>query len=217
MWQSKGMRETLRACRLYGIVDLGYVRPDDVAACTQALLSGGVRVVQLRAKGTPLPEVVQHAGEMQRICRAGDALFVLNDYPEAAAEMGADAVHVGQDAGPLAEVRRIVGESMIIGRSTHSIAQAQHARDEGADYIGFGPLFPTATKPGRPAVGLQDVAEVQRLAGDMPVFCIGGVNAATLPQVLAAGARRVVVVSWLLLQADRAAAARELLKNISHS
>lgn len=211
------MREILKACRLYGIVDMGYVSPDDVEACTRALLRGGVRIVQLRAKGTPLPEVVQHAEKMQRICREGGAVFVLNDYPEAAAEMGADAVHVGQDAGPLADVRRAVGEKMIIGRSTHSIEQARQARAEGADYIGFGPLFPTATKPGRPAVGLQHVAEVQQLAGDMPVFCIGGVNADTLPQVLEAGARRVVVVSWLLQQADREAAARNLISKISHS
>lgn len=210
------MNGTLAESRLYGIVDMGYVRPDDVAACTRGLLAGGVRVLQLRAKGLALPAVRQLAEEMLPLCREQGAVFVLNDYPELAAELGADAVHVGQDAGPLAEVRRIVGPGMIIGRSTHSLEQARAAKAEGADYIGFGPLFPTGTKPGRPAIGLQDIAAVQQLAGSMPVFCIGGVNGATLPQVLAAGARRVVIVSWLLQQADIAAAARSVIADLHH-
>lgn len=211
------MKKTLAECRLYGIVDMGYVRPEMVEACTRSLLAGGVRVLQLRAKGVGLEEVRRLARLMMPLCREMGGLFVLNDYPELAAELGADAVHVGQDAGPLAEVRRIVGPQIIVGRSTHSLEQARRAREEGADYIGFGPLFPTATKPGRPAVGLEDVRAVQQLAGEMPVFCIGGVNAETLPTVLAAGARRVVIVSWLLQQADPAAAARRILATLPQS
>lgn len=210
----KRMNGILAESLLYGIVDMGYVSPAEVGACTRALLAGGVRVIQLRAKGVELPVVAALAGEMLLLCREQGAIFVLNDYPELAVELGADAVHVGQDAGPLAEVRRLVGPSMIIGRSTHSIEQARAAKAEGADYIGFGPLFPTGTKPGRPAIGLQDIAAVQQLAGDMPVFCIGGVSGDTLPQVLAAGARRVVIVSWLLKQADIAAAARSVISNL---
>lgn len=202
-------------CRLYGIIDRGYVRTEDVAERTRQLLAGGVRVLQLRAKGCPLAEVVQLAGVMMPLCREAGAIFVLNDYPELAAALGADAVHVGQDAGPLHEVRRIVGPGMLIGRSTHSVQQAEQARAEGADYIGFGPLFPTATKPGRPAVGLEHIREVQQLAGDMPVFCIGGVSADTLPQVLAAGARRVVVVSYLLQHAQPDQAARQILASLA--
>ena len=153
---------------------------------------------------------------MQPLCRAAGALFVLNDYPELAAELGADAVHVGQDAGPLAAVRRCVGERMIIGRSTHSPEQALAARAEGADYIGFGPLFPTGTKPGRPAIGLSDIAAVQAQLGDYPMFCIGGINGRSLPLVLAAGAQRVVIVSWLLAQRDIAAAARCVIAQLPH-
>ena len=207
-------RKILAQSRLYGIVDLGYVQPAAVESCTRALLEGGVRVLQLRAKGVPLEAVKCYAGKMLPLCREYGALFVLNDYPQLALELQAPAVHVGQDAGDLQSIRRLVGPDMLIGRSTHSIEQATRAKEEGADYIGFGPLFPTATKPGRPAVGLQDVAKVQQLAGQMPVFCIGGVNAATLPEVLAAGAQRVVVVSWLLQQPDIAAAARELISKI---
>lgn len=197
--------------RLYGIVDLGYMRPEEVESTTAALLSGGIRILQLRAKGVA-PATVEHlARRMQPLCREAGAVFVLNDYPDMAARIGADAVHVGQDAGSLDAVRAIVGEDMIIGRSTHSPEQALAAVAEGADYIGFGPLFPTGTKPGRPSIGLQDIAAVQEKLGDFPMFCIGGINGTTLPSVLQAGARRVVIVSWLLQQPDPAAAARDII------
>ncbi len=209
------MNDILANSRLYGIVDMGYVRPEDVETVTSALLEGGVRILQLRAKKLGPAELRALALRMQPLCRAAGALFVLNDYPDLAAEIGADAVHVGQDAGSLAEVRRIVGPDMLVGRSTHSPEQALAAVAEGADYIGFGPLFPTATKPGRPAIGLQDVGAVQSRIGDFPMFCIGGVNGETLPRVLAAGARRVVIVSWLLRQPDIAAAAREIIRRLS--
>lgn len=201
--------------RLYGIVDLGYVRPEEAENTTSALLRGGIRILQLRAKNAPLDTVETLARRMQALCRAAGAIFVLNDYPEMAARIGADAVHVGQDAGALAAVRDIVGRDMLIGRSTHSPEQALAAVAEGADYIGFGPLFPTGTKPGRPAIGLQDIAAVQAQLGDFPMFCIGGINGDTLPAVLQAGARRVVIVSWLLQQPDCAAAAREIIDRLS--
>lgn len=207
-------KEVLQSCRLYGIVDMGYTAPQDVAVRTVQLLEGGVRIIQLRAKKLPLPQVRELALQMLPLCRAAGAIFVLNDYPDMAAEIGADAVHVGQDGGSLAEVRRVVGETMLFGRSTHSPEQALAAHAEGADYIGFGPLFPTGTKPGRPAIGMQDIAAVQAQLGDFPMFCIGGINGDTLPQVLAAGARRVVIVSWLLQQADVAAAARNVIARL---
>ena len=197
--------------RLYGIVDMGYVRPEDVEQVTTDLLQGGIRILQLRAKGVELDAVEALARRMQPLCRAAGAIFVLNDYPEMAARIGADAVHVGQDGGPLEDVRAIVGPDMLIGRSTHSPEQALAAVAEGADYIGFGPLFPTGTKPGRPAIGLLDIAPVQTQLGDFPMYCIGGINGSTLPAVLAAGARRVVIVSWLLRQADVAGAAQNVI------
>ena len=214
------MNELLASCRLYGIVDMGYTTPEQIEARTHALIDGGVRIIQLRAKGVKQELVREWGIAMQRICRERQAIFVLNDYPEMAAEIGADAVHVGQDGGPLAEVRRIVGPGVIVGRSTHSPEQALAALSEGADYIGFGPLFPTGTKPGRASIGLQDIAAVQRAVGSMPMFCIGGINGGTLPQVLSAGAQRVVIVSWLLQQSDIASAAKEVIRAIqtaSHS
>ena len=211
MWQIGDMKNILADCRLYGIVDMGYTEPEQVEARTHALIDGGVRIIQLRAKGVQQNLVKQWAIAMQAICRERHAIFVLNDYPDMAAEIKADAVHVGQDGGSLVDVRKIVGPHVIVGRSTHSLEQAMQARLEGADYIGFGPLFPTGTKPGRASIGLQDIEAAQKAAGDMPLFCIGGINAATLPQVLNAGAQRVVIVSWLLQQEDIAAAAREVI------
>ncbi len=211
------MKKILRNCRLYGIVDMGYTKPDQVEARTHALIDGGVRIIQLRAKGVELAQVKTWAVTMQSICRERGAIFVLNDYPEMAAEIGADAVHVGQDGGSLAEVRQVVGEGVIIGRSTHSLEQAIQARQEGADYIGFGPLYPTGTKPGRPSIGLGDIAAAQEAAGEMPLFCIGGINETTLPAVLQAGARRVVIVSWLLQQENIPGAAQTVIRQIKQS
>ena len=211
------MKNLLANCRLYGIVDMGYTQPDQVVARTHALIDGGVRIIQLRAKGADLAQVKTWAVAMQTICRDRGALFVLNDYPEMAAEIGADAVHVGQDGGSLAEVRRVVGEGVIVGRSTHSLEQAMQARQEGADYIGFGPLFPTGTKPGRKSIGLADIAAAQEAAGDMPLFCIGGINETTLPPVLQAGARRVVIVSWLLQQEDIAGTAQAVIRQLEQA
>lgn len=205
------MKNLLANCRLYGIVDMGYTKPDQVEARTHALIDGGVRIIQLRAKGVDLAQVRTWAVAMQSICRDRGAVFVLNDYPGMAAEIGADAVHVGQDGGSLADVRKIVGTGVLVGRSTHSLEQVQQAKQEGADYIGFGPLYPTGTKPGRPSIGLADIAAAQETAGDMPLFCIGGINATTLPEVLSAGVRRVVIVSWLLQQADIAQAAAAVI------
>lgn len=193
---------------------MGYTEPDQVEARTHALIDGGVRIIQLRAKGVELAQVKTWAVAMQSICRERGAIFVLNDYPEMAAEIGADAVHVGQDGGSLAEVRKVVGPGVLVGRSTHSLEQAIQARQEGADYIGFGPLFPTGTKPGRPSIGLGDIAAAQEAAGEMPLFCIGGINETTLPAVLQAGARRVVIVSWLLQQPDIASAAQDVIRQI---
>lgn len=211
------MQKLLETCLLYGIVDMGYTEPEQITTRTHALIDGGVRIIQLRAKGKEQELVKKWAIEMQHICRERNAIFVLNDYPEMAAEIKADAVHVGQDGGSLADVRKIVGPGVLVGRSTHSLEQVKQAKREGADYIGFGPLFPTGTKPGRQAIGLQDIAEAQKEADGMPVFCIGGINGTTLPLVLQAGAQRVVIVSWLLQQKDIAAAASAVIREIEQA
>lgn len=193
--------------RLYGIVDFGYVAEDAMEKVAADLLAGGVDILQLRAKGIPLETVSSVAVKIIPLCRMAGVPFILNDHPELAAELGADGVHIGQDDGAIYEVRSKIGADMIIGRSTHSLAQARQALADGADYIGFGPLFPTPTKAGRPAIGLGDIAEMEREVGSkVSAFCIGGIKPENLAEIIASGARRCVVVSHLLTAPDISAA-----------
>ncbi|MEI8038466.1 MAG: thiamine phosphate synthase [Verrucomicrobiota bacterium] len=196
--------------KLYCILDLGYCAEADAAAVTASLLAGGADLLQLRAKRHDLATIRRVALGLLPLCRAAGVPFLLNDHPALAAELGADGVHIGQDDGPLAAARLAMGPDKIIGRSTHSLEQARAALAEGFDYIGFGPLFPTPTKAGRPAIGLHEVAAMEREVGSsIPAFCIGGIKRANLATVLAAGARRVVIVSELLQAPDVQAATRE--------
>ena len=195
---------------LYGILDLGYVAAENAESATAALLAGGADFLQLRAKGHPPAEIEALARRLLPLCRAAGVPFIVNDHPAIAAAVDADGVHLGQDDGPLAPVRALLGPGKLIGRSTHAPDQARAALAEGFDYIGFGPLFPTPTKLGRPGIGLADLAAVQAGVGSrIPVFAIGGIKRANLPKVLAAGARNVVIVSDLLTAPDIAAATRE--------
>lgn len=199
----------LSRCRLYGIVDLGYVRPADVPDMTRALAEGGVDILQLRAKGASPSEVESLARAMLPATRDLGVPLVINDHPAVAASVGSDGVHVGQDDDSVAKARAVVGPDIFVGKSTHSLDQAVAAQAEGADYIGFGPLYATGTKPDYVPIGLQDITEVHQRV-QLPIFCIGGVNAARAPEILAAGARRVVVVSAFLLAADVRAEVRRL-------
>lgn len=155
-------KECLSSCRLYGIVDTGYIAEHQLLPVTEKLLAGGLRILQLRAKNHN-PEHIENMGrQLVPLCRKCGCLFIVNDYPEIALSIGADGVHLGQDDGNLASARALLGKDAVIGRSTHSPEQALDACGEQADYIGFGPLFPTGTKPGRQAIGLEDIASVRQ-------------------------------------------------------
>ncbi|MEI7909778.1 MAG: thiamine phosphate synthase [Verrucomicrobiota bacterium] len=195
--------------RLYCILDLGYVNAAEAEQAVAALLAGGADLLQLRAKNQSLDLIEAVARRVLPLCRAAGVPFILNDHAGLAATLGADGVHLGQDDGSLSAARALTGETMFIGRSTHSLAQARAALAEGFDYIGFGPLFPTPTKAGRPAIGLADIAAMEHDVGShIPAFCIGGIHPGNLAPVLAAGARRIVMVSALLQAADVQAATR---------
>lgn len=201
---------------LYTILDLGYVTDAAAEAAATGLLAGGAAMLQLRAKGVSLERIEEVARRVLPLCRAAGVPFIINDHPALAAALRADGVHLGQDDGTLAAARAAIGPGKIIGRSTHSLAQARAALAEGFDYIGFGPLFPTPTKAGRPAIGLADIAAMEREVGSrIPAFCIGGIVPENLSQVLAAGARRVVIVSALLTAPDIAAATRAVVAGLS--
>jgi thiamine-phosphate pyrophosphorylase len=170
-------------------------------------LAEGVDVFQLREKDGPDEVVLRHAEIARGLCDEAGATFVLNDRPDLVDAAGADGVHVGQDDTPVPEARATVGEDRIVGLSTHSEAQADAAA--GVDYFAVGPIHATPTKEGRPAIGLAPVEHAARTA-TVPWFAIGGVDEHTLPAVLDAGARRVVVVRAIAEAADPAAATRTL-------
>lgn len=197
-------REAIRRATLYGILDLGYVSEAGAEEMASRLIAAGVQILQLRAKKLMTTQVASLAEKIAPICRQAGIPFLLNDHPNLVEACGADGVHVGQDDLSIADARAMAGPHAIVGKSTHSLAQAISAEREGADYIGFGPLFATPTKPDYPAVGLDHLREVQS-AVSVPVFCIGGIKLSNLPVVLTAGAQRVVIVSGLL-QADNVTA-----------
>ena len=199
----------LSDCRLYGILDLGYVPPAAAVGTARQMIAGGVDILQIRAKGLLAPDILALAVEVRPLTEPAGVPLIINDYPWLVPRVGADGAHIGQDDGPLAAARAKAGEHRIIGRSTHSVEQALAARDEGADYLGFGPLFATPTKPDYAPVGLDDIARVHAEVTDRPIFCIGGIKLENLPRVLEAGARRVVIVSGLLLAEDVADYARK--------
>ncbi|MEM6911505.1 MAG: thiamine phosphate synthase [Verrucomicrobiota bacterium] len=190
--------------RFYGILDLGYVELSQASQTARRLLAAGVDVLQLRAKAHQASDLLVLAGELGTACREAGVPFIVNDFPELAAEVGASGVHLGQEDGSLAEVRERFPALAILGRSTHSLEQACAAEREGADYIGFGPLHATPTKPGRAPIGLGDLATVHQRVR-LPIFAIGGIKLDNLSQVAAAGAKRVVIVSELLQSGDPAA------------
>lgn len=199
----------IQDARLYGIVDLGYVTPEKVEHMTAQLCGGGVDVLQLRAKKLTASEIERLARLMLPITRDHGVPLVINDHLEVAAAVGSEGVHVGQDDDAVAKARAVVGSACFVGKSTHSQAQAVAAQAEGADYIGFGPLYATGTKPDYVPIGLHEIAEVHRLV-TLPIFCIGGVNASRLDEITAAGAQRVVVVSAFLLATNVSGEVRAL-------
>jgi thiamine-phosphate pyrophosphorylase len=207
----------LSRCRLYGILDLGYVDSSEIAGVAEQMIDGGVDLIQLRAKARPSREIATMATPLHDITMRRGVPVVINDHPEITRSVRAEGVHLGQDDLPIAEAREIVGPDCVVGKSTHSVDQAIRAFYEGADYIGFGPIFATPTKPEYSPVGLEEIRKVHE-AVRLPIFCIGGIKLDNLPEVIAAGARRVVIVSGLLLANDialYARSAKELLNRQS--
>ncbi|MDR3404402.1 MAG: thiamine phosphate synthase [Chthoniobacter sp.] len=207
--------KSLSDALLYGILDLGYTPAADLERVASEMLAGGVDVLQLRAKGQDETEIESLCARLIPLTESAGVPLIINDYPQLVPSMGAQGAHVGQDDFSVADARWRAGRALagevalpIIGKSTHSFEQAVAAEQDGADYIGFGPLFATPTKPGRPAIGLEDIARVHA-AVRIPIFCIGGIKLENLDTILAAGARRVVIVSGLLQAPDIAAYARQ--------
>jgi thiamine-phosphate pyrophosphorylase len=196
--------ERLRRARLYLVVEAAaeHVLP--------AALRGGVDMVQLRDKRADDEEILRTAARFRAVCHEHGALFWLNDRPDLALAAGADGIHVGQDDIPVAEVREQVGDSLLIGLSTHSPAQFDAALRSEADQLSVGPVWETPTKEGRPAAGLEYVRHAAEHGGERPWFAIGGIDLGNVAEVVAAGARRIVVVRAIRDAPDPEAAAAAL-------
>ncbi|MGH3675484.1 MAG: thiamine phosphate synthase [Mycobacterium sp.] len=191
----------------------------DLAVFADAALAGGVDIVQLRDKGSPgehrfgpleAREELAALEVLAEAARRHHALLAVNDRADIAVAAGADVLHLGQDDLPLPIARDIVGPETLIGRSTHDRDQVAAAVAEPVDYFCVGPCWPTPTKPGRVSPGLGLVEAAAELNTDKPWFAIGGIDAQRLPEVLAAGARRIVVVRAITSADDPRDAAQRL-------
>ncbi len=207
-------RARLAEARLYLCTDARRDRRD-LAEFADAALSGGVDILQLRDKGPQAPlEARDELAALEVLaaaCARHGALLAVNDRADVALAAGADVLHLGQDDLPVPWARRVLGDEMLVGRSSHSASEAAAAAAEpGVDYFCVGPCWPTPTKPGRPAPGLDLLRTVANAAPSRPWFAIGGIDACRLAAVLDAGAERIVVVRAITDAPDPRAAAREL-------
>ena len=194
---------------LYVIIDPAAACGRDLAWLTQRAIRGGADVIQLRDKAATIRKLTEQARRLREVTAAAGIPLIVNDHPDAAQAARADGVHLGQDDLPVERAREVLGPGAIIGKSTHSLAQAQAAMLEAVDYIGVGPVFATPTKPDYPQVGLQLIrqvcAEIQK-----PFVAIGGIDLDGLSEVLASGARSIAVVRAVCSAEDPEAAARAL-------
>ncbi|MFI6105101.1 thiamine phosphate synthase [Streptomyces sp. NPDC051310] len=207
-------RALLSDARLYLCTD-ARKRQGDLPAFLDAVLASGVDVVQLRDKGMEAGEELEHLAVFADACRRHGKLLAVNDRADVAHAIGSDVLHLGQGDLPVPAARAILGDRVLIGRSTHAAAEVDAAVAEpGVDYFCTGPCWPTPTKPGRYAPGLDLVRYAASLEQDRPWFAIGGIDADNLDEVLDAGARRIVVVRAITEADDPAAAAAALAKRV---
>ncbi|WP_329116053.1 thiamine phosphate synthase [Streptomyces sp. NBC_01465] len=206
--------ELLSDARLYLCTD-ARKRQGDLPEFLDAVLTSGVDIVQLRDKGMEAAEELEHLQVFADACRRHGKLLAVNDRADVAHAIGADVLHLGQGDLPVPAARAILGQDVLIGRSTHAESEVDAAAAEvGVDYFCTGPCWPTPTKPGRYAPGLDLVRYAATLTTQRPWFAIGGIDAANLDEVLDAGARRIVVVRAITEAADPAAAAADLAKRV---
>lgn len=205
--------ERLAEARLYVLLD-GAGSLTQLRELAAAVIDGGADAIQLRDKVLDDRQLLERARLLRQLTRDAGKLLIVNDRPDLAVLSDADGVHVGQEELPVKDIRRLVGTDMLIGVSTHSIEQARAAVLDGANYLGVGPCFPSATKRFVEFPGL-DV--VKAVAGEicLPAFAIGGITAENLAQVAAAGLHRVAVGGAATNADDPTTACRELLERLT--
>jgi thiamine-phosphate pyrophosphorylase len=203
----------LRKAGLYCIIDRELIGRRGPVTIAEQMIAGGARLIQYRDKRSERGDVYRACTRLRPLLRKAGALFIVNDYPDVAVAVGADGVHVGVDDLPVAACRKVVGDEMIVGRSSHSLEEALEGAAEAVDYIAVGAVFPTSTKPEYGVVGPE---LVKRVCGRvrLPVFAIGGINAQNLDEVLAARPAGVVIASDILGKPDIARHVQGLIRRI---
>jgi thiamine-phosphate pyrophosphorylase len=192
----------------YAMVDPAFGH--EPVALAETMLDAGARILQLRLKDVPARDLLAAARAIAGLARAHGATFIVNDRVDIAMLAHAHGVHLGQDDLPLDAARRIAGADMIVGISTHSVEQARAAEDGGADYVGFGPMFPGGLRSIAAGQGLENLRAV-RAAVKIPVVAIGGITEATVPEILNAGADAAAIITDVLAAPDIAAKVRSIL------
>jgi thiamine-phosphate pyrophosphorylase len=177
-------------------------------------LAGGVRFFQYRSKSETRKSIYEQSLQLARIARAAGALFIVNDHADIAAAVDADGVHLGQDDLPCEYARKLLGNNKLIGISTHNAEQARTAEGIGADYIGFGPLFETATKDAGQMQGIENLSKVKRAVG-IPVIAIGGINHANVQDVIRSGADGAAIISAILSAESIVSASERIVRSLS--
>jgi len=187
---------------------------DDFLDAIASALDGGVKLIQLREKSNDAKRIIKLSKKIRELTSIYDAIFILNDRIDIAQIVEADGVHLGQDDVDIKDARNILGDKMIIGISTHCPNDAKKAAEQGADYIGVGPIFTTPTKPGRTAVTTEYAKWVAKNI-DIPWYAIGGIDLENMQEVLDAGAKRIAVVRAIINAESPSNATQEFLKKLS--
>lgn len=187
---------------IYPILDSSLVPFADLEKAAQAIMDGGIKIIQLRAKGLSSREFLESALIIRRTTKERNILFIVNDRVDIALLTDADGVHLGQDDLPVKEARRILGNDKIIGCSTHNLREALEAAKLPVNYISFGPIFPTKTKKDAQAPkGIKGLSEARKAVG-IPIVAIGGITETNMIHALKQGADSVAMISEILTSAD---------------
>jgi thiamine-phosphate pyrophosphorylase len=205
-------KKRLQSFRLYAVTDIKQYDEEYIKK-VEAALRGGADIVQLRSKHLNDREFLQLGIKIRALVTRYAKLFFVNDRPDMCRALDADGIHIGQDDLPVSVVRKMLSRGRLIGKSTHSVEQARRTMREDVDYIGFGPLFGTPTKPDYAPIGLGDIPHVMKNA-TKPVVCIGGIDHSNIDDVIAAGAERVAVVRAIFDQTDVEQAVRGLREHL---
>lgn len=217
MWEKlmkKLNKLRLKDKKLYLVTSSDKFESDDAFLdAIASSLKGGVDIIQLREKNSSAKRIIELGKRIRQLCSLYDAIFIVNDRIDIAKIVEADGVHLGQDDADIESAREILGDSAIVGISTHAPEQAQKAQAEGADYIGVGPVFTTPTKPGRASVGLEYVKWTSENI-EIPFFAIGGIDLTNLNDVISSGAKKVAVVRAIINNESPENSATEFLNKL---